>query len=49
MEGFLSEQLEEGEIMWYIDLWDNGKQVTTLMPGEGDTKPKRATSEPSDH
>jgi hypothetical protein len=26
---------EEGEITLYVELWDNGKRVTTRMPGEG--------------
>jgi hypothetical protein len=32
MEFFLSKQLEEGEITWYMELLDNGKRETTWMP-----------------
>jgi hypothetical protein len=32
MEDFLSKQLEEGEVKWYMELWDNGKGETTRMP-----------------
>jgi hypothetical protein len=32
MARFLPNQLEEGEITWYMELWDNGKRVTTRMP-----------------
>jgi hypothetical protein len=52
MEHFLSKQLKEGEITWYMELWDNGKRVMTWLPGghEGgeDTGPKQATPEPSE-
>jgi hypothetical protein len=34
--------------MWYIELWDNGKRVTTRIPGGvKDTGPKQAIHEPS--
>jgi hypothetical protein len=35
MESLFSKQLEEGEIMCYMELWDNIKQVTTRMSWGG--------------
>lgn len=32
-EDFFPKQLEEGEITWYIQLWDKAKQVMMWMPG----------------
>jgi hypothetical protein len=40
MMRFLSKQLEEGEITWYLELRDNGKQVTTRMPVGGGATPE---------
>jgi hypothetical protein len=34
MEVLLSKEGRKGKIMWYMELWDNGKQVTTWMPGK---------------
>jgi hypothetical protein len=44
-----SKQLEEGEITWYMELWDNGKLVTAGMLSRGHEGggPKKANSEPS--
>jgi hypothetical protein len=43
MEGFLSKQLKEGEITWYMELLDNGKRVATWILGghEGREEPDR--------
>jgi hypothetical protein len=47
MESTFSKQLEEGEIIRYIGLWDNGTRVMTQMVGGSkggeDTAPKQAT------
>jgi hypothetical protein len=53
MEGFLSEELKEWEITWYVELWGNGKQMTIRVAGGGhegaeDTGQKQATPEPHD-
>jgi hypothetical protein len=43
MEGFLSKQLKEGEITWYMEFWNNGKRVMTRILGrhEGREEPDR--------
>jgi hypothetical protein len=52
----LSKQLEEGELTWYMELWGNGKRVTTWMPVGGggawegeDNWSKQATHELMSH